>query len=421
MYNYTANLVVLFPLAVSLFVAMRLGEGMIGGSRTGWVRSIAYIVIGLMITLSIAGVLIRIGVFGLIWLAGLSIVIVIIGIRSRALGRSAMYHSLATVDADRNYALMAQDFITHNAGSVRRRAKRFLRSLDQLGDWSAAMESSRIAQSPSEKLSCRAKKRYGDNLEQVSLPLVRASQVQQEAERLLARMYPIPVAVLGFVVLGLIMWRIIPKLAEILEEFNIELPMAISKVINISETIFSSHWWFFFAMALLALAAASAFNVIAWIFPLLAQRYPLRLLTKPYYRSLGLLSLSIAMKRQPEVRSACQSAASLMSVSFISDKLQQAGKLIELGQPPASALLGASMISRQQAALLQSAESAQNLPWAIEQIANTTVERTLRFYAISSQILVVALVLVLAAIYGYFASAIVEALAQIIFETAKIK
>lgn len=393
---------------------------MIGGSRTSWVRSMTYTVISLMVALSVTGLLIRVGTISVIWIMAVSVLATIILFRSRAMNRSAMYQSFAAVDSDQNRRLVAKDFITHNTGSVRSRAQYFLISLSQYNDWSRALEQSKIAKTPYEKLACRVRQRFGDDIDQVLSPLIQSSRVQLEAERMLARMYPIPIAVVGFVLLGLVMSLIVPTFKQIYEEFELETPSAMLSVFNVSSKFSESGWWIFYSCMLVAACITCIFVMFAWVFPKLTQHYPLRLFTQAYYRSFGLLSLSIALRHETDASAACRTAAELMPVGFIGSRLNQAANYIQQGLQPAVALYVASLISKRQSTLLNSAEKSQNFPWSIESLAVTTAEKTLRVYSIMTQIAVVVFVLFLAGLYGYFAKAVLELLTQMIIELARI-
>lgn len=412
--SYTSNLAILFPLGTSLYIAMRLSDGQVDGKQGGWARSAAYCIISLLIAFSLIGVMFRAGPISLVWLVTCGVVCIFVAVRSLSLNRAMMFQSLAMVRSNAACLIMARDFLTHNSWFVLSRARLMHLALSRGIDWSKAIQLAGIAKSFTERFACRSYAKYGEHLEDAVSPLLSPIRIQQEVERALARLYPLVWAVLGIVPLTATMWLVVPTFREMFEEFGIALPDEMQLFIRAADFFVENHLVGLAIIVLAAFAMIFMYICLAWVFPNLTQHHPLRTFTSPYFQSLGLTALAIALKHESNFEAACQSASQILPVDFISRRLQSAAAHSQSGQSPEKALESASLLSAKQSRFLQAAATSPSFPWALEQAAIFNVEKILRFYSLLVQMIVVSATFVLAIVYGGLAVAVITSLSKMI-------
>lgn len=415
--NYTSNFAILFPLGACLYIAMRLNDGQVDGKRGGWGRSIVYSTISLITAFAVAGIMFRLGAISLIWLVAFVFAMLVIATRSLSLNRDAMFRSLSMMTSDVARQRMADDFMKENSWFVHRRASRFRQALHHGRPWADAMQESGIAKTSSQVFACRSVALYGKDLEQSISPLLSPMRMQQEVERLLGRIYPLPWSLIGIAVITLTMWIIVPTFKEMFEEFDLTLPPIMEAFIRMSDLVtrdLSPLLYPLFGFVFLA----AMYVVLAWLFPKLAQYYPLRPFTQGYYQSLGITSLAIALRHEPDFATACTIASRLMPVSFIAHRLSRTASLSQQGYSPDKALQLAPLLSYNHAAQLRSSVATRSLPWALEQVAVFVTERTLRRYSMLIQFMIVLMVLVLGFFYGWMAIAFIQCLSTMVLSLA---
>jgi hypothetical protein len=414
MINFSSNLAILFPLGSCLYIAMRLSDGQVDGKGGGWARALVYTITTLLITFSFAGVLFRAGLISLVWMFASTFLCLLIWIKSRAINRSLLLHSFVSVNSNTARKQMAADFVQRNGWFVASRAKRFGRALEAGLDWPKAMQEVGIAKTTSEIFSCRCMAEFGPNTERSISPSLDPLRIQSEAERLLARLILLPWSMLGLIIVYLIMWMIVPTFKAMFAEFGLELPQSMQSFIALSDFAVQTSLGGLIGFLVFLFAVALGCVAVVWLFPRLALMYPFRWFVWPYFRALGLTSLAMSIRRESDFSMACKAAAKLLPVPFMAEGLQAAGGFHSQGIPPEKAIVKAGILKTDEAELLNASVKTHSFPWALEQVAVSTMERMLRGYSVAIQLLIIMVVFFFAVIFGWLAIGVIEVLSLMI-------
>jgi type II secretory pathway component PulF len=414
MINFSSNLAILFPLGCCLYIAMRLSDGQVDGKGGGWARALVYTVTTLLISFSFAGVLFRAGLISLVWMFVSACLCLLIWIKSQAVNRSLLLHSFASVDSNAAREQMAVDFVQRNGWLVASKAKRLRRALQAGLDWPKAMQEVGIAKTTAEIFSCRCMAEFGPNMGGSLSPSLDPLRIQSETERLLARLMLLPWSMLGFVIIPLMMWRIIPMFKAMFDEFGLVLPKSMLSFIALCDFLVQTPLdeMIFFLVFLIVVAFGCV--GIVWFFPRLALMYPFRWFVRPYFRALGLTSLALSIRRESDFTKACEAAANRLPVWFIANEIRAAGGFHSQGMPPDKAIVKAGILKSGEAELLNASIKSHSFSWAIEQVAVTTMERMLQLYSVAIQLLIVITVLFFAVLFGWLAIGVIEVLTLMI-------
>ena len=180
-------------------------------------------------------------------------------------------------------------------------------------------------------------------------------------------------------IIGFVMYWIIPKYKEIFEDFGVELPRLTVSAINASD-LFVGYFYLLISMLevpiLVALALALVY-CIGWgnlNYPLLMRWFPRRD-APPLLRS-----LSHAVETGQPLKEIVEDMAHRHLRSDMRQRLLRISRALELGQPLRDPLCNEGFIRAKEADALAAAQRAGNLPWGLRTLADS-MEATSRHRA----------------------------------------
>lgn len=421
MIAFFSNWFMLFPVAFSLFVGLRLAECSVDrGQPTLGVLTIR-VMIALLFAFSLLAVGLRASALSLTWMVLLALFAFVIFWKNRRLERSAMlYTALGTVEpADQ--AAVAEFFRRENRGWVRRKATRLGRSLATGLSWWLALETLGIAKGVYERLAVRLQQQYGPQATkelQVGFHRMRSQemlaplQIEAEAERLLGRLLIFSWVVFLVPLVSMMMMFILPTFKEMFEEFGLELPPVMLAVIAVADGVGGWGAVVFGLLSLLILLTAGL-GLLLWIFPQWMQLPGLRWLGRDYYRNVGYAAFARSLEQHPDLIQACVATENLVCIANVSQNYAHAAQLLRGGMSPSDAFVGARILSRRETQQLGLDD--RDPSWGLQQMANWKATRMLARYSAVVQSLVVGLTLLLALIVGAVAVGFIQSLSTMIW------
>lgn len=409
---FTANLSALLPIGVAVHVVMRLNDFGADAIRGGFGKKLIYAIANVFIAIAVFGILVRSGISSLIWVPA-SFLFAVLLLRLVSLNRLSMLQSFLLQPDNESCQRMIGDFIQHNSWLVRQRAGTLRLEL-QRRDWADALESAHIARTTSEILTTRLQAAGRASFTDQLAPALQPGRISLEVERILSRTYPILWLLLSLGPITLLFTFAMPTFSEFFDEFEMAKPLEYLMLMSLGDFIHSPPAF----IATLAIAFLGLFFAmylgLAWLFPILCQWYPYRLVTRPYFKVLGLVVLAIEFRSYPDIAVACERAGQLLPVKFIAARLQKAANLIQQGFSPGQSLRQAGLLSHSQSLQLAQCYDSPSFAWAIEQLAESTVERLLARYSVASQVMMLITLGLTAILFGLIAGAVIQSLAGLI-------
>jgi len=186
-----------------------------------------------------------------------------------------------------------------------------------------------------------------------------------------------PIALLWFLGGITVFWMlfVFPKMQVIFRDFKMQLPAVTQQVANIADTVDQYRWAVSSVIAVcIALIILLMFNSsVRWFCPGVAFVYRMNVRSR-VLRMLGILL--DAGKPAPEALAIL--AESGFFKHEVRRRLRAARQRVERGTPLASALHGTGLLPAAMAPLVQSAERARHLPWALAELGEHLSSRAAR-------------------------------------------
>ncbi len=407
MIAYLSNLLLLYPIAFTLFLALRLSEASSDGHRVSigvqFIRSAVFV----LFILSLLGIGCRLSVVSIVWAVLFGIISVILLFRLSRLNRSAVTMTLLACEDRPQIQRAAALFANENGGFLGSRLRAFKRLLAHSVPWSTALESAGLGGGSYERLTARLTERFGRSL-QLTDDLNGPLRIEIELERLLARLSMLTWIGLFGPVFLYYRARILPMFLRMLEEFDIAAPASLQSLNGGSALSVLA------ASVSLIMIAVFMIGVMIWIFPALTVHYPFRLLSGSYYRCLGLVAFSRVAEHIPQLVDVCRETANIVPVKHVSDNFRAAAEALERGQNPTSALAVAGLVKGDRLSDFNSILNVSGVAWAARQLAKSEIEVMLHRYSLTIQFLVVAFTLLFALLVSLIGFGMFQALTLMI-------
>lgn len=394
---------------------MRLADARADFQSGGAFRTLLYTLVSLMISISILGLILRIGGLNVLWLMAIPLVVIILLVKSSILGRAAIFLSFIQINSNvqnGQHVRMASDFVRLNSGRLRLRARNLQRLLTTGNSLAASLESSRIARTAHEALCCRAVDRYGPRAISELPNTMQPLRIQSEVERLMSRLTVIPWLMQGILIVLLMVVSVFPTIEQVQAEFFViqDSSLRLSSFRGLMEFPYNVT---ILLMVLIGIALSAC--IISFLaVPQLIHIFPFRYLFHAYHRSVGLISLTIAGNYESNLQDACRVASELVPSPHFSRRLELIADRISQGKSPQTALVELFVLTRNEAAFVGTAINAHSLAWAVQQIAVAQVERMLLRFSAFTQFAIIVCVLFFAAFYGTFAYFLFGVISQMI-------
>lgn len=417
--TYFSNWIILFPIATTLFVALRMAAGSHDDGR----RTVALLTLRLLAFLFFFFAFVSVGLraspLSIVWILILLAMAIVMFFKNRRLERSALFYTLMHAQNSAQRTMLAEAFYSHNVGYVRRRARALIRSLAYSTNWAGSVEGCRIAKSSYERLSVRLRARYGfaanspmnEQLEQ-NEPLF----VEQELERTLGRLLTLAWIVLLIPLLAFFMTFILPTFKYMFDEFGLDFPPVMQFMVSLVDDFAVMGWTSLLALLPLAFMAMLAMGMVLWFFPQLTRLPGIDWFFQSYYRNLGFVALRHACHHEPDLQKACEATAQLVPVGSVASSYHRAAELLRQGQLPSAAFAAAGVLLRREVRALAAGLDSSDPSWGLRQLASWKTERLLRRISTTVQWLIVSVTLLMGLIVGTFATGVLQTLSIMIIE-----
>jgi type II secretory pathway component PulF len=223
--------------------------------------------------------------------------------------------------------------------------------------------------------------------------------------------YPFVVLIFITAIATFLLIRVVPRLERIVADFKVKLPWITENFIALGR----SHIGLFSLIAILALLFCTAALLISsrlcWYFPILGRLY------RMHARSRVLKTMALLLETEHTVPEALEV---LEHSGYFSGTVRRRLRLVRfrvaLGEPLVEQLCHQGLLPKHMAALLQAAERARNLPWALNELGETLGMRTIRTAHRLSMAVFPTAVMAVGLLVGFFALAMFTPLVTIISE-----
>jgi general secretion pathway protein F len=241
--------------------------------------------------------------------------------------------------------------------------------------------------------------RVGTSLGALAPALRSQSKTSHDLEDLVRPMltrwiYVLHILLVGENIVAFIMLWIVPVFDKMFAEFGLKLPVPTIYLINLSRWIVDYGWipLVLLTMAVFVTCLASIFAFVGW----LPRSAPiLNRIFRRYDGAIVLRSLALAIRRGQPLSSSLRLMADIYPLGTVRAWLGKASAAVERGEDWCAALRQVRLIDRTDEGVLRSAEAAGNLPWALDEMAESLVRREVyrwqAWYNVVSPTIIVAL------------------------------
>ncbi len=404
-----ANLVLFFPLAVTIFIASRISAGWAVSNHRSRLGSAIVTVIKLMLVFAVVGLCCRNSITSTIWLLLAGGSLTLIAIKNRELKRSAFMLTLfhCAHDAEQVHSIAAS-FHEENTGWLKRRCRRLLRALPRVNNWGRAVEIANLVRGPRNILALRVLCQLGKP-GLVRRTMMRGESLESLIDTLLGRLFTLFGFIFGFIILVLLEVYIVPTFERLLQEMQVPVP--------------SNFLWFtqnqllinclLATVALLATLIACVIFCL-YLFPNTRTFGPQRLIFRSYFRALSFEALAETSQGDANLVQAIEQVASVHPIPAESVKMLQAARNVTAGMNTGAAFLKARMANRSEAAMLDMSLNQRSLAGMFSQLGRHRLDRCLDWYAALVQLSLIAIILAMATLVGLMAYSVLEVLVLMI-------
>lgn len=223
--------------------------------------------------------------------------------------------------------------------------------------------------------------------------------------------YPLIVVLVMLAAVSFIVIFIIPKFERIFLDFKMKLPYESELLIAVSR--WWSKYWYVPAFAgfalIISINGLILSSQVRWYFPVVGSLYRL------YARGQFLQMLGLMLesgKPLPEILG-CILASGLLP-SAVAGRTHRLMRLLQQGEPLPESLVRVGLATEAQRALIVSAEKAQNLPWALQSLGDSSVRRAAQITQRLSAVIFPLLVLLCSICVGFIAVAVFSPLVALL-------
>ncbi len=369
-------IVAALPLGIALLVAQRLISGPGALPHHDPVNLILSTVGWTLVAVGLVWPLVRMFFVFSVLLVAIGAFVLIEGLRARRASQRAALLWLLAVSTERSIPLVPaiEAFAVEQGGLFAARARR-------LAAWLASGNSLPDALELCPGLLpvyALPMIRVGSRAGALAAALRQAATVHDQNAPLLMSLvgkisYLVLLPILGCPVLIFVILWIVPKFVMIFQDFGLRLPPITVCFIRASDAVINC-WYLFVPLMLLLLLLLGYtllryFGVVQWDMP------PVNRLTRRLDSARILDGLAVVARQQRPL----SEGIAAMAVSYpkwaIRQRLRLATFDIEAGGDWADSLVGHGLIQRADHAVLQAAQRAGNLPWAMQEMADSARRR----------------------------------------------
>lgn len=374
---YAANLILLLPLAISLSFSRRMvyGDKRIGDST--WLESMLRLVEVLCWTFAALGYLFfALTPFSLLLLIVAKYVVATTYFSYYGSERDALLATLSF--SARRFAPLtdsAWSRYVERGDRLGRKCIRLAESLAQGVTLPLALRAAGIRLPAPQRIALESADAAGDLGETLSIALERQTSMDREIGPIAAKFaYCGAIVMVMAAILTFIMLKIVPVFARMFEEFDLPLPGATTRLVEISQTIVAHSG----AIILLIMVGTIVMGILFddRIFRLFATLFPpLHWLRLRQYGAWLLRGLATLVRRNRPIAPAISVLADRYPIFTVGKLLQLAARRIEQGEPWTTVLQQYRFLSAYDAAFLAAAQRNGHLAWALDEAADNIERR----------------------------------------------
>ena len=190
--------------------------------------------------------------------------------------------------------------------------------------------------------------------------------------------YPAAMIPIACLIVGFLMYYIIPKFKKIFDDFGTELPQPTILLIQLSDSVV--NFWYVFGLPLFYIP------IVIFIFVSMAQYYGWRVMLQSvfggwfirWYTPDVMRAVAQSVEQKIPLDQALNSIAKHPGPIRLRDRLAWAVESLQAGSPNWQTLQAAGLLKHSETLVLETAEQTGNLPWALETLA-TNLERRSAF------------------------------------------
>jgi type II secretory pathway component PulF len=331
------------------------------------------------------------------------IVVVMVIDRSRRMEHRSLLWALATA-AQRGIALSeaARAYADELPGDTGLRAMALAEALERGEPLSRAVRSARLRLGAASTLGVRMGESLGLLGPALGQQLDDSQQTDAAMRESIGRFFYLGIVLIVLTgAVGFIMWKIVPVFQKMFEEFGLKLPAPTLLVINVSKWYVTYGW--LVTAPITAIAPLFLFGgclyYIGWFprdLPLVWRFF------KRYDGALVMRGLSLAISRGMPLPQAMRLVADCYPIRVVAGLVRTAADQVAAGVDWRQSLLAPGLIGAADAAVLGAAERAGNLPWALNEMADSAIRRQTYFLQALLQLLFPVLLVMLGMVIGMF-------------------
>jgi general secretion pathway protein F len=304
------------------------------------------------------------------------VVMLMVVTRSRQAEHRALLSSLA-VAAQHEIPLSeaARAFADETLGDTGVRSLALAEAIERGEPLSLATRQARLRMGTATKLAVRLGERLGSLGPAMRQQLDDSQQVDIALRTAIGRfihLWALIVVMTG--VTSFVMLKIVPVYQKMFEEFGVQLPAMTRALINVSNWFVKIGWLLTAPLSLLApiLIIGAVLYYVGW-FP---RNLPLVWwLFRRYDGALVMRGLALTIQRGLPLPAGLRLIADNYPLSIIGQRVRSVAHDAEQGMPWSPSLRRTDLISSADAAVLAAAERVGNLPWALEEMADSAIRR----------------------------------------------
>jgi type II secretory pathway component PulF len=404
------NLVLLALPGLALKLAVRIMYGSRAYAVADPLKILLSVASTVLIVLAILGA--TIGLVGLWWT--LIPIIIIFGIallmafdRHRHGEHRALVWTLASA-AERGIPLpeAARAFADEMQDDTGARSLALAQSLEAGQPLSLAVKAARLRLSTPIAVAIRLGESLGMLGPAMRQQLQDASDVDAMIHRVAVRFFYLFLVILSLVgTLTFVSLRIVPVFQRMFEEFGLKLPRMTMVLIDASDWFIRIGWLITLpvTLALFLVSVVILFQALMSIAGWLPRDLPLIWrFFKRYDGAIVMRGLALTVRRGLPLPDGLKLLAATYPIRRIGRQIAIAHARVMQGADWRHSLLVAGIITHTDAAVLAAAERVGNLPWALEEMADSTLRRQLYGMQVAMQLLYPFLVILVGALVGFF-------------------
>jgi hypothetical protein len=384
-----SNLILLFPIACGLAIVLAMTGGLTKRARPDAIRTCVRLLVWQLIILSLIGLTFRMTVLHVFW------GIIVVGFAIHMLfweyglaRNTVMLVWLAAQEVPENLNSVVNYLKAEGRGYWKKLGIRLSTELQSSGDWLMAGKRAGLMRDARTHIAMEVA-RHCNHKELMQEELIAATEQKLLFSQLLGRLVAASLSLLPLMMVGSFFDARVGPLMLTLQEMETEF----DRSSYLQGWLEFSEWRMYIWIPLAVWCSLAGLYGLSF-FPALTRYPPLSWFCRGYYKALTLRCLAEFVRCEPRLSVACRGAATAVPMPGWSSRLIDAAMRLDSGAPLQAALSRAGLARSKEAEALALCANTASLPWALEELAASSLWRTFNRLSVLVQVLVVCIVLV---------------------------